>query len=259
MSAAPLTLHRYVLVPSFLSPTQSPHPPPAVAPLSLPGPWFPAPNPSSSGCCGPTREPLEALGDPPVAAAPAPEAPSMQTAGQSSRWEGFFFLASVTSHGSWAPGVQVKWAVDFFFISIPPRSMDGCVSGGDSPGFRQKLDRSLLCPSALPTCIANLSPSSHLVSSTCTLDLASLPALLFLHPHHHPPQKRSLDNLLILVSASSLVCRKQSPIAVSGNRACKAAPPEIGLISILLRFIPHCAPPARHRAATSPACHLYMQ
>ncbi|KAH8124495.1 hypothetical protein LI328DRAFT_84185 [Trichoderma asperelloides] len=53
--------------------------------------------------------------------------------------------------------------------------------------------------------------------------------------------------------------QKQSHIAVSGNRACKAAPPEIGLISILLRFIPHCAPPARHRAATSPACHLYMQ
>ncbi|PTB47148.1 hypothetical protein M441DRAFT_232267 [Trichoderma asperellum CBS 433.97] len=187
MSAAPLTLHRYVLVPSFLSPTQSPHPPPAVAPLSLPGPWFPAPNPSSSGCCGPTREPLEALGDPPVAAAPAPEAPSMQTAGQSSRWEGFFFLASVTSHGSWAPGVQVKWAVDFFlFRSLLDRWMDAFLAATLPAFVKNSIVRScalLLSPPALPT-FHPLLISSHLLvlwTSPLSLPCSSFTLTITLH------------------------------------------------------------------------------
>ncbi|KAL6911155.1 hypothetical protein GGI43DRAFT_38704 [Trichoderma evansii] len=206
MSAAPLTLHRYVLVPSFLSPTPSPHPPPAVAPLSLPGPWFPAPNPSSAGCCGPTREPLEALGDPPVAAAPAPEAPSPHAGCRAKLALGrFFFFASVIFYGSWASEVQVKWEVDFF-ISIPPRSMDGCVSGCDSPGFRQKLDRSLLCPSSLPTCIANLSSSSHLIY---ILYLASLPLLL------SPSPSKQVPYIPLTSSQSSCTCLQSRRRAVA--------------------------------------------
>lgn len=218
MSAAPLTLHRYVLVPSFLSPTRSPHPPPAVAPLSLPGPWFPAPNPSSQSCCGPTREPLEALGDPPVAAAPAPEAPSpMQTAGQSSRWEGFFF--SCVSHFSWLLGTRSTSKVGsgfFLFRSLLDRWMDAFLAATLPAFVKNSIVRScalLLSPPALPT-FHPLLTSSHLLvlwTSPLSLPCSSFTITLTLHRRQVFTTFLSLfPHRLSFAKAEPYRCQRQS-------------------------------------------------
>lgn len=145
----------------------------------------------------------------------------MQVAGQSSRWEGFFFLCVSHFYGSWAPEVHTSKVGSGFFIfflfSIPPRSMYGCVSGCDSPGFCQKVDRSLLCPSSLPTCIANLSSSSYLFYTLYLITLS--------HPHPLSEKCRTYlllpHNPLILVSKAGIVLSPVSRLHKAERYRCQ--------------------------------------
>lgn len=130
MPAAPLTPHRYLSAPSRRSPTRSPHPPPAHRGPSVPASTL-VPCPKSQQLW-PSTEPLEPLGDPPVAAAPAPEASSRPHADCRAKLAlervfFFFFFASVTFLwllGTRSTYVQVKWEVGFYFY-FDPSSIDG--------------------------------------------------------------------------------------------------------------------------------------